>query len=79
MTLHTHTLSHEYGDGPSGPARSYWDIRRNGRSVYTLCLHTVAHGAEREAAGICHALDAAYNDGRDAAVADVRRALGIDT
>ena len=48
MTLYCANFSHEFEAGPSGPARSYWDVTApSGKSLGTLCLH---HRDDRDAA-----------------------------
>jgi hypothetical protein len=77
--MHTATFSHEYDAGPSGPARSYWDIRRGQSDVVTLCLHHRHTGCHPDvhANAVCAALDAAFRAGRRSKAAEIRDALGI--
>lgn len=76
MTLHTPLFSHEFDEGPSGPARSYWDIRRGTRTLGSICLH---HRREVDpgltAQSICHMLDAAFAAGRSDKAGEIRAAL----
>ena len=78
MGLHTPLFSHEFNEGPSGPARSYWDIRRGTRTLGSICLH---HRREVDpvltAQSICHMLDAAFAAGRSDKATEIARALEI--
>lgn len=79
---YTATLSHQIEAGPSGPARSYWDIRSHtspdtrGLKLGTVCLHhhddMPAEGATSE---ICYMLQRAFDAGRMFQAATVREAL----
>lgn len=75
---HEVSFSHEFEDGPSGPARSYWDITRNGGKVLTVRLHhrSVAQHVETDAERIAWALDHAFEEGRKDKAAEVRRVIG---
>lgn len=77
MALHTHLFSHEFEAGPSGPARSYWDIRHGTRTLGTVCLGPREHFALLQAQSICHMLDAAFAAGRSDKATEIARALEI--
>lgn len=73
-------FTHEYGDGPSGPARSYWLIHGPGaRSNMTpVCLHHRKEAnPEMTMQSICHALHVAFKAGQSAKAEEVRKALQI--
>ncbi len=73
---HVPALSHEFEAGPSGPARAYWNITRNGHTVMTACVHPGKDG-EAAANAICWALDATFHDGRKDKARELRKSLGI--
>lgn len=75
MSLHTHLFSHEFEAGPSGPARSYWDIRRGTRTLGTVCLGPRENFALLQAQSICHMLDEAHAAGRSDKAREIRAAL----
>lgn len=77
---YTFKFSHEFEDGPSGPARSYWVIDGPGmRSHGTpICLHPRRSdaGPERTMQSLCYALERAHVEGQMAKAAEVRRVIG---
>jgi len=74
---HTHLFTHEFEEGPSGPARSYWEIRRGTRTLGTVCLGPRSAFALLHVQSICHMLDGAYQAGRVAKATEVREVLGV--
>ncbi len=79
MTRHTAHFSHEFDDGPSGPARSYWDIRRDGRTVLTVCLHPRKDMSITTAETVARAFDECFIDGRTDKINQIQRVLGINS
>lgn len=75
----TYEFSHEFEEGPSGPARSYWIVRGPGMAsaLPPVCLHH-----RRDLNGplamqqLCYALDKAFDEGAKAKAAEVRRVIG---
>jgi hypothetical protein len=75
-------FSHEFEEGPSGPARSYWDIKfgtdDSNSNVTCIALHHRDAGSpEHQAWSICWALNSAFERGRKAKAAEIRLALAI--
>lgn len=71
-------FSHEFEDGPSGPARSYWDFETvNHMKLSTICLHPRAVNSELTASSIANMLERAYEMGRASKQDEIRSALGV--
>lgn len=70
-----HEFSHEFEDGPSGPARSYWIPTGPGMASYgpPVCLHHRDHmNASIQMEAITHMLNTAYRAGRQAMADDLK-------
>ena len=75
----TYEFSHEFEEGPSGPARSYWIINGPGMAsaASPICLHH-----RRDLNGplamqqLCYALDKAFESGEAQRAKDIKRLLG---
>lgn len=79
---HSVEFSHEFEAGPSGPARSYWNVKygpdQGAATVGMICLHHRSMmDAESQATSIAFQLDQAVQRGRREAQADFRRAIGL--
>lgn len=73
-------FSHEFEDGPAGPARSYWNLQsQSGATVGTVCLHHRSSGSnpKLQAQSIALMLDQAFAAGRAEKAQEIRKALGI--
>ena len=79
MTRYTVHFSHEFGEGPSGPARSYWTIRDAGHvNIGTVCLHhRDAINAELQMNNIAQLLDDAFQAGEKEMQRKFQRAIGL--
>ncbi|WLJ71101.1 hypothetical protein [Sphingomonas phage Carli] len=78
LARYTYEFSHEFDAGPSGPARSYWNLKGPGMSQSTsVCLHH-----RRDANGplamqsLCYALDNAFEAGEAQRAKDISQLLG---
>jgi hypothetical protein len=77
---YTARFSHEFDDGPSGPARSYWDLRDpRGVGIGTVCLHPRGRNADPEltTSSIARMLSLAHERGRAEKEAEIRKVLGL--
>lgn len=76
---YTAKFSHEFEDGPSGPARSYWDISAAGKRLGCVCLHPRDPQANPQLTidAILNLLDQAHQRGRAEKSAEIRAALDL--
>lgn len=75
---YTYEFSHEFEEGPSGPARSYWIINGPGMASHgsPVCLHHRRHdNAPLTMQGIAIALDKAFEEGERQRARDISRLL----
>lgn len=70
-------FSHEFEDGPSGPARSYWDFTYGPIPLGTIALHPRVNNGERAAHSILHLLELAFERGHAAKLSEIQKLLGI--
>lgn len=77
-------LSHSYPEGPSGPARSYWDVKYgkpNGPywsvGYSPLCTPFSKDGKEWEPSHVAYMLNEAVKRGRKQMQEDFKRLMGI--
>ena len=77
------TFSHEFEAGPSGPARSYWDIKFGVPGIYWAAVGTIQlHHREQNQADLyansfCHMLGEARKAGALDKGKEIRRVLGV--
>lgn len=76
-------FSHEYPDGPSGPARSYWDVKYGTDASYTqvttLCLHhRDQHNVQYFADCVCISLNDAREGGKKDKAREILAVLGAE-
>lgn len=76
MSNFTAVFSHEFDAGSSGPARSYWDIRRGNKSFGGVCLLPRRNMSISTAEQICQLLDIAYAAGSKDKAREMRDVLG---
>lgn len=77
---YSYKFSHEFDEGPSGPARSYWRINGPGAARYAplVCLRpNIDARAEIQIQDICYMLNSAYEEGQESKAREVRAVLGI--
>ncbi len=73
-------FSHEFEDGHSGPARSYWNVlTATGLKLGTVCFHHRGEhpSVQSYAENVGHMLAKAHQRGREEMQREIRKALGL--
>lgn len=81
MGQYTHTFSHEFEAGSSGPARSYWLIHGPGAASHgtPVCLHHRDENIQPELTmqNLCQMVNVAFDAGRGDKAQEIRAVLGM--